>query len=117
MKKQLARLQWQFIRHSLVGIGLISFFFLFLITYEDNRGLLLAIDRQILGVPILMWMVVIVLLTGLISGYIQANPMKRKIDQLIHGAVRFERGTFSHRIEVEGDDELAELSERMNGMS
>jgi NarL family two-component system sensor histidine kinase LiaS len=116
MKKQLARLRWQFIRHSLVGAGLTSLFLLFLITYEENRGLLLVFDRALLGVPIIVWIIAIILLTGLISGNIQANPISRRIDQLVHGAIRFERGTFSHRVEVEGEDEIAELAKRMNGM-
>ncbi|MFC0561801.1 HAMP domain-containing sensor histidine kinase [Halalkalibacter alkalisediminis] len=117
MKRQLARLQWQFIRHSCIVTGLTSFFILFFITYEDNRGLLLLFDRQLLGIPIALWIVMIILITGLISGYIQAMPIRKRIDQLVHGALRYERGTFSHRVEVDGEDEIGELANRLNGMA
>ncbi|ARK29182.1 sensor histidine kinase [Halalkalibacter krulwichiae] len=117
MKKQVARLQWQFIRHSLVVTGLISFFILFFITYGDHRGILLVIDRKLLDIPILIWILSAVFITGVISGYIQTVPIRKKLDQLMHGTLRYERGTFSHRVEVEGDDEIAELARRLNGMA
>ncbi len=117
MRKRLARLQWQFIRHSVIVTLLTSFFFVFLVTYEDQRGLLLVIDRELVGIPVAIWMVLVIIITGLTSGYIQAAPFRRRIDQLLHGATRYERGTFSHRVEVEGEDEVAELAERMNGMA
>ncbi|MET3505881.1 sensor histidine kinase [Halalkalibacter oceani] len=117
MRKRLALLQWQFIRHSVIVTSLISFFFLFFITYEDQRGLLLVFDRQLAGFPIIVWMLLLIITTGMISGYLQAAPLRRRIDQLVHGATRYERGTFSHRVEVEGEDEIAELAARMNGMA
>ncbi|TWI56230.1 two-component system, NarL family, sensor histidine kinase LiaS [Halalkalibacter nanhaiisediminis] len=113
----MARLQWQFIRHSFIVSLLTSFFLIFLVTYEDDRGLLLVFDRDFVGIPIAIWMILVIVVTGLMSGYIQAAPIRRRIDQLVHGATRYERGTFSHRVEVEGEDEVAELAERMNGMA
>ncbi|MFC0473676.1 histidine kinase [Halalkalibacter kiskunsagensis] len=117
MRKRLASIQWQFIRHSLIVTLLLSFLLLFIITYEETRGLLLVFDRKLLGVPIIILMIAVIMVTGLISGYIQADPIRRRVDQLVHGALRFERGTFTHRVTIEGEDELAELARRMNGMA
>ncbi len=118
MRKRLARLQWQFIRHSLIVTLLTSFFILFIVTYEYERGLLLIFDRKLVGVPIAVWIICVIISTGFISGYLQAVPLRERIDQLIHATVRYERGTFSHRIEaVDGEDEVAELARRLNGMA
>ncbi|MBP3951436.1 sensor histidine kinase [Bacillus suaedae] len=117
MKKRLARLQWQFIRHNVVATFLISFFILFLITYQDKRGLLLVIDLKLAGIPLLFWFLGVIIITGMISGYIQAVPLRRRIEQLVHAAARFERGSFSHHVVIEGDDEVTELAERMNRMA
>ncbi|NEU31526.1 sensor histidine kinase [bacterium LRH843] len=117
MRKRLARLQWQFIRHSLIVTLLTSFFFLFLVTYEDPRGLLLIFERDFAEVPVAIWMVFVVIVTGLTSGFLQATPLRERIDRLVHAAIRYERGTFSHRIDMDGEDEIAELAKRMNGMA
>ncbi len=90
---------------------------LFLVTYKHERGLLLLFESDLAGVPLFLWILALIIITGLISGYIQADPFKGRIDQLLDGTVRYERGSFSHRIEVGGDDELTELAERMNQMA
>ncbi|WP_100406556.1 sensor histidine kinase [Bacillus solitudinis] len=117
MRKRMARLQWQFIRQSVLVTFITSLLLLFMITYEDPRGLLLVFDRQLVGIPVLMWVVLMIIITGFSSGYIQADPIKKRIDLLLHGAARYGRGTFSHRMDLEGEDELAELAERLNQMA
>ncbi|WP_088102654.1 HAMP domain-containing sensor histidine kinase [Halalkalibacter urbisdiaboli] len=117
MKKRMARLQWQFIRHSFFITMITSILILFLMTYDNPRGLLLVYDNELVGIPVIIWIILFILLTGFTGGYIQADPIKKRIDQLLHGAVRYERGTFSHRVALDGEDELAELAERMNQMA
>lgn len=117
MRRRLMTLQWQFIRHSLIVTLLTSFFIIFLVTYEYERGLLFLLDRNLFNVPIIVWIIVVIVVTGMTSGYFLAVPLRRKIDKLIHAAVRYERGAFSHRTDVEGDDEIAELGFRLNGMA
>ncbi|WP_332631162.1 sensor histidine kinase [Halalkalibacter flavus] len=117
MKKRLASIRWQFIRHSLLVTFILSFLLLFLMTYDEPRGLLIVFDRKLVAIPLFFWVFALIVITGVIAGYIQADPIRRRVDQLVHGALRFERGTFTHRVEVEGEDELAELGKRLNGMA
>ncbi|MDT8862008.1 sensor histidine kinase [Alkalihalobacillus sp. MEB130] len=117
MRKRLASIRWQFIRHSVIVTLILSILLLFLLTYDEARGLLLLFDRKLAGIPLFFWLLAVILLTGVVGGYIQADPIRRKLDQLIHGSLRFERGTFTHRVEVEGSDEIAELARRLNGMA
>ncbi|WP_368505505.1 histidine kinase [Alkalihalophilus sp. As8PL] len=117
MKKRLARLLWQFIRHNVFIAALMAIFVAFILTYHDPRGLLLLFDLHFLEIPLFIWLIATFVLVGVTSGAIQALPLKKRIDTLVHGAARFERGTFSHRLTVEGEDELTELAERMNRMA
>ncbi|GAE30383.1 HAMP domain-containing sensor histidine kinase [Halalkalibacter hemicellulosilyticus] len=117
MRKRLARIQWQFIRHNLVAMFLISFFLIFMITYESSRGFLLLIDYSLAGIPVLALCIVVIIMTGIVSGYLQALPMRRRMDQLVHAAAKYERGTFAYRTEISGEDEVSELADRMNRMA
>ncbi|WP_235213076.1 histidine kinase [Alkalihalobacillus alcalophilus] len=54
---------------------------------------------------------------GGIGGFIQSDSMKRRIDVLLDGAVRYARGSFGHRMDVSGDDEISELTDQMNDMA
>ncbi|KHF42034.1 sensor histidine kinase [Halalkalibacter okhensis] len=117
MRKRLVSIRWQFIRHSIIVTFILAFLLLFLMTYDESRGLLLVFDRQLMGMPLFFWVLIVIVITGMIGGYIQADPIRKRIDQLGHGALRFERGTFTHRVEVEGADEIAELAKRLNGMA
>ncbi|WP_100371945.1 sensor histidine kinase [Bacillus sp. FJAT-45037] len=117
MKKRLARLHWQFIRHNLLIAALVVLFVSFMMTYQEDRGLLLLIDIELFYLPILIWLLLLVLIFGLTAGAMQARPITKRIDSLVHGVARYERGTFSHRLILDGDDELTELTERMNRMA
>ncbi|WP_062050612.1 sensor histidine kinase [Bacillus sp. JCM 19034] len=117
MRKRLARIQWQFIRHNLVAMFLISFFLIFLLTYESSRGFLLLMEYSLANIPLLVWCLFVIVITGIVSGYLQALPIRRKMDQLVHTAAKYERGAFTYRTEVYGQDELSELAERMNRMA
>ncbi|WP_041822231.1 HAMP domain-containing sensor histidine kinase [Alkalihalophilus pseudofirmus] len=117
MKMRLARLLWQFIRHNVFLALLMTIFAAFLLTYQEPRGLLLLIDLRLIEIPLFVWLIATFLLVGIIAGVIQALPLKRRIDEVVHGAMRFERGTFSHRLTEQGADELTELAVRMNRMA
>lgn len=117
MRKRLARIQWQFIRHNLVTMFLISFFLIFLLTYESSRGFLLLMEYSLANIPLLVWCLFVIVITGIVSGYLQALPVKRRMDQLVLAAAKYERGAFTHRTEINGEDEISELAERMNRMA
>ncbi|WP_059102800.1 sensor histidine kinase [Shouchella shacheensis] len=117
MKKQLARLQWQFVRYSMLLCFIIAIVLSILLTYNHEQGLLLLIQIRLGGLPVLVWLLIAVLLSGAVGGFLLADPLKRRIETLVHGVMLYERGSFNHRIEVEGDDELTELAERLNAMS
>lgn len=117
MKKRFASFQWQFIKHGLVHSLLITILMVLMLTNEENRGFLVLLDQSILGLPIILWIFLLIVFSGLISGLLLAEPLKRRLESLLHGAALYERGTYSHRIRIEGEDELSELVMRMNQMA
>ncbi|MDQ0205327.1 sensor histidine kinase [Alkalicoccobacillus murimartini] len=117
MKKRFSSFLWQFVKHGLTHSLLVTILVILIVTNEENRGFFVLLDRQIVGVPILLWIVVLILVSGFVSGLLQADPLKRRMESLLHGAALYERGTFSHRIRIEGEDELSELVTRMNSMA
>ncbi|WP_413374561.1 histidine kinase [Alkalihalobacillus sp. 1P02AB] len=117
MKKKLARLRWQFIRYSALLSFLTMILTLILITYEEQRGLLVIFERKLVEVPLIIWFVFLFIAIGGIGGFIQSDSMKRRIDVLLDGAVRYARGSFGHRMDVSGDDEISELTDQMNDMA
>ncbi|GAE25898.1 sensor histidine kinase LiaS [Halalkalibacter wakoensis JCM 9140] len=117
MKKRLASIRWQFIRYSIIVAFILAFLLLFLLTYHEPRGLITIFDRKLMGIPLFFWFIAIIFVTGFVGGYVQADPIRKRVDQLVHGALRFERGTFTHRVEIEGEDEIAELGKRLNVMA
>ncbi|WP_053070382.1 histidine kinase [Alkalihalobacillus pseudalcaliphilus] len=117
MKKRLARMRWQFIRFHILISLLTVLLTLIIFTYEESRGLLVVFDRKLLEIPIFFWFLVLFIIVGGIGGFIQADGIKKRIDLLLDGAVRYARGSFSHRMDVQGDDEISELTEQMNDMA
>ena len=117
MKKRLSSFLWQFVKHGLVHSLLVTILVILMVTNEENRGFLVLFDRQLFGVPLLLWILALIIGSGFISGFLQAEPLKRRMESLLHGAALYERGTFSHRIRIEGEDELTELVTRMNSMA
>ncbi|WP_235213075.1 hypothetical protein [Alkalihalobacillus alcalophilus] len=57
MKKKLARLRWQFIRYSALLSFLTMILTLILITYDEQRGLLVIFERKLVEVPLIIWFV------------------------------------------------------------
>ncbi|BAB04918.1 sensor histidine kinase [Halalkalibacterium halodurans] len=116
-RRRLAQLQWQFIRNSLIVSFFAVLFTVVIMTYDDIAGLTMLFDKQIVRLPILVPILLSMIAIGLIAGMMQSLPIKRKLDQILHGVLLYERGTFSHQIESEGEDELAELTDRLNRMA
>lgn len=117
MKKQFSSFLWQFVGHGLVHSLLVTILVILLITNNENRGFLVIFDHQLLGIPILGWLALLIIASGFLSGFLQADPLKRRMETVLHGATLYDRGTFSHRIRIEGEDELTELVTKMNSMA
>jgi sigma-B regulation protein RsbU (phosphoserine phosphatase) len=72
---------------------------------------LLAVFVAVAALLLLVWVV------SLIMGISLTRTITRAIHNLYTGTERIKGGDFSHRIAVEGDDQLAELARSFNGMS
>ncbi|GAF65704.1 sensor histidine kinase [Alkalihalobacillus trypoxylicola] len=117
MRKKLARLRWQFVRYNVVLSFLTVLLILILFTYDVESGFLFIFQKKILELPLIVWLLIVILLMGGISGFIQSDSIKKRIDSLLDSTVRYARGSFSHRMESTGDDEITELMEQMNNMA
>ncbi|TSB45779.1 sensor histidine kinase [Alkalicoccobacillus porphyridii] len=117
MKKRFSSFLWQFVKHGLIHSLLLTVLVILMLTNEENRGFFVLLDRNLLGMPLLLWILILILVSGIVSGLLLADPLKRRLESVLHGAALYERGTYSHRIRIDGDDELSELVTRMNGMA
>ncbi|WP_017728662.1 sensor histidine kinase [Halalkalibacterium ligniniphilum] len=116
-KRRLTQLQWQFVRNSLIVSFFTGLFIVVIVTYHDPRGLAVLLEQKLMGLPLVVLILIVIVATGLIAGVIQFMPLKKRLDQLLHSVMLFERGTFSHRIDLDGEDEIRELAERLNRMA
>ncbi|WZY00841.1 sensor histidine kinase [Bacillus sp. FSL W7-1360] len=117
MKKHLARFHWQFIRYSLLLSFTVTLILGFFMSYKLPQGLVSFITKQFAGMPLIFWSVLVVISSGVIGGLMIAMPFKRRLESLVEGVMYYERGSFRHRIEVSGEDEMAELAARLNIMA
>ena len=72
---------------------------------------LLAIFLLVAGLLLLVWVV------SFIMGVSLTRTITRAVHNLYEGTERVKGGDFSHRIAVEGNDQLAELGRSFNGMT
>jgi sigma-B regulation protein RsbU (phosphoserine phosphatase) len=72
---------------------------------------LLAIFLLVAGLLLLVWVV------SFIMGISLTRTITRAVHNLYEGTERVKGGDFSHRIAVEGNDQLAELGRSFNGMT
>ena len=66
------------------------------------------------GAPGLLLMLVVVFAAVALGAWPVANRLTRRLKQLRHGVERFGEGQLQHRVEVEGQDEVADVARSFN---
>ncbi|RXT08161.1 sensor histidine kinase [Ammoniphilus sp. CFH 90114] len=132
-EKKLTNIQWQFMRHAMwgsLGAATLGGLFFSLIWYQTEELVSLrewayqAWEWSIPPFPgflvisimfIILWVVAIVI--GSSFGYIYGNLLKKRIEILLHSAMKLERGNLTIRIPDLGDDEIGQLARQLNDMT
>ncbi|MFZ4451869.1 HAMP domain-containing sensor histidine kinase [Salibacterium aidingense] len=115
--KRMVNIQWDYIRHAF-GASLLTVFLLIallLSSIEDMR--LLMSFRSWFNIPIfVLWMVLslgLAILIGLRGGKRQKN----RLNQLMESTMALERGDFSKKIRLQGEDELGVMSNHLHAVA
>ena len=116
-RNRLANIQWQFMRNS-IWISLItSIFVIFLLTFGEQEGFIILFKKKLLGIPLFLLIPFIGIVIGGVFGYLIGNGLKKRLEVLQQGAMAYERGKFSVRIESLGEDEIGLMGQHLNAMA
>ncbi|GAA5344129.1 HAMP domain-containing sensor histidine kinase [Planifilum fimeticola] len=114
---RLTRIQWRITRFALWVCLAVSALVLtaVLVYYRLDPAILWAGER--FSVPLILLVLLIVVAVGSLAGYWFGNQLKKRLENLLESALKYERGQFSHRIPPLGDDEIGRVAEHLNRMA
>ncbi|WP_085522536.1 HAMP domain-containing sensor histidine kinase [Tuberibacillus sp. Marseille-P3662] len=116
-QKKLTNIQWRMLRFGLwiaVISALLTVGMIYSTHHLDPEFLLTG--RWLL-IPFAMWLLVIALVIGGISGYIYGNLLKKRLERLAESILKYERGDFTYRVPELGEDEIGMVAEHLNQMA
>lgn len=96
---------------SLAVILLIAFVYAYRLKWETLW------ETKLLNVPILVLSAALVVVIGTFSGFLYGYTITRRMEELIEAIMRFERGNFTYRLPVDGEDEISLIGTHLNQMA
>ncbi|MFB5663200.1 histidine kinase [Alteribacillus sp. HJP-4] len=115
--KNLGNIQWHYIRYTgITALTLTVMFLLLFLTDVSELAIIYSFTAWD-GMPtVLLWLIVS-LVTALGIGWHGGRRQKDRIDFLIESTMALEKGDFSKRSEIEGDDEISVMSNHLNAVA
>lgn len=115
--KKLTSIRWRLMQYTVwVCLGIAGLFVgLFLSYYDLTFRSLFTINW--FGVPFVIILLVLTLAAGLTFGYLYGHGLKKRLETLANGIIRFQHGNYSYRIPHLGEDELGLMATYLNEMA
>ncbi|RSL34382.1 sensor histidine kinase [Salibacterium salarium] len=115
--KKMVNIQWDYIRHSL-GIAVLSVFLLFLILLSSVEDMMLLLSFESwFQIPVLLLWAFLSLTLAVFIGWRTGRRQKIRMNHLIVSTMALEKGEFSKRTTLEGEDELGVMSTHLNAVA
>ncbi|MFC0332703.1 histidine kinase [Paenibacillus sepulcri] len=116
---RLVSIRWKLTLYA-IGFSLLMFAAALcgiIIFYKLDFRLLWWIEKK--NIPVVVILGAAVVLFGAITGWAYGNTLKKRMGRLLESITLFERGNFSHRLQMrEGeDDEVGLMAQRLNEMA
>lgn len=116
--RKLTNIQWRITRYTIWVSLIVSSLLITIIFFY------LGLDFQLLFIlsnwfyfPLVVLLLSLVLIIGLIAGYIYGNLMKKRLERLVESILKFEHGNYSHRVPSLGEDEIGLVASHLNQMA